>query len=84
MYVRDHWFDHDALLASVERLMQSGAAAGYARTKFVGHHTDWLFLDQPAVNNLAEYEARLKHVLSKYDDPTICNSYASLFILVAA
>jgi hypothetical protein len=25
------------------------------------------------VNNLLEYEARLNHVLSKYDAPVICN-----------
>ena len=73
MYVRDHRFDQDAMLASVESLIQSGAAAGYARTQLVGHHMDWLFLDKPAVNNLLEYEARLNGVLSKYDDPVICN-----------
>jgi hypothetical protein len=73
MYVRDHRFDQDAMLATVESLIQSGAAAGYARTRLVGHHMDWLFLDKPAVNNLLEYEARLNGVLSKYDDPVICN-----------
>ena len=73
VYVRDHRFDQDAMLASVESLIQSGAAAGYARTRLVGHHMDWLFLDKPAVNNLLEYEARLNGVLSKYNDPVICN-----------
>jgi hypothetical protein len=43
MYVRDHRFDQDAMLASVEKLIQWGAAAGYTRTKLVGHHMDWLF-----------------------------------------
>src|SRR5882672_465255 len=60
MYVRDHRFDQDAMLASVENLIQSGAASGYTRTRLVGHHMDWLFLDKPAVNNMVEYEARLK------------------------
>ena len=73
MYVRNHQFDQDAMLASVESLIQSGAAAGYARTRLVGHHMDWLFLDKPAVNNLLEYEARLNGVLSKYNDLVICN-----------
>lgn len=73
MYVRNHQFDQDAMLASVESLIQSGTAAGYARTRLVGHHMDWLFLDKPAVNNLLEYEARLNEVLSKYDDLVICN-----------
>ena len=84
MYVRDHRFDQDAMLASVEKLIQSGAAAGYARTRLVGHYMDWLFLDKPAVNNLVEYEARLNHVLSKCNDPAICISNASPFILLAA
>jgi MEDS: MEthanogen/methylotroph, DcmR Sensory domain len=73
MYVRDHRFDQDAMLASVEELIQSGASAGYPRTRLVGHHMDWLFLDQPAVNDLLQYEARLNHVLSKYNAPVICN-----------
>jgi hypothetical protein len=79
MYVRDHRFDQDAMLASVEELIQSGASAGYPRTRLVGHHMDWLFLDQPAVNNLVEYEARLNHVLSKYSAPVICNYDLSKF-----
>jgi hypothetical protein len=79
MYVRDHRFDQDAMLASVEELIRSGASAGYPRTRLVGHHMDWLFLDQPAVNNLVEYEARLNHVLSKYDAPVICNYDLSKF-----
>ena len=79
MYVRDHRFDQDAMLASVETLLRSGAAAGYARTNLVGHHMDWLFYDKPAVNNLLEYETRLNDVLSKYDAPVICNYNLSTF-----
>ena len=79
MYVRDHRFDQDAMLASVEELIQSGAGAGYARTRLVGHHMDWLFGDEPAVKNLVEYEARLNGLLSKYDDPVVCNYDASKF-----
>jgi hypothetical protein len=79
MYVRDHRFDQDAMLASVEELIQSGASAGYPGTRLVGHHMDWLFLDQQAVDNLVEYEARLNHVLSKYPAPVICNYDLSKF-----
>ena len=79
MYVRDHRFDQDAMLASVETLLQSGAAAGYARTNLVGHHMDWLFYDTPALHNLLEYETRLNHVLSNYDAPVICNYNLSIF-----
>ena len=78
-YVRDHRFDQDAMLATVEKLMQSGIAAGYPLTRLAGHHMDWLFLDKPATYNLVEYEARLNHVLSKYNDPVICNYNPSKF-----
>jgi MEDS: MEthanogen/methylotroph, DcmR Sensory domain len=73
MYVRDHRFDQDAMLASVEELIQSSETAGYPRARLVGHHMDWLFLDQPAVNNLLQYEARLNDVLSRHNAPVICN-----------
>ena len=73
MYVRDHRFDQDAMLASVEKLIQSSADAGYARTQLEGHHMDWVFRDKAAAHNLVEYEARLNHLLSKYDDPVVCN-----------
>jgi hypothetical protein len=79
MYVRDHRFDQDAMLRSVETLVQSGAAAGYGLTKLVGHHMDWVFLDKAATYNLVEYEARLNHVLSRYDHPVICNYNPSKF-----
>jgi len=78
-YVRDHRFDQDAMLATVEKLIQSGAAAGYPLTRLAGHHMDWLFLDKPATYNLLEYEARLNHVLSKHNDPVICNYNPSKF-----
>jgi DcmR-like sensory protein len=78
-YVRDHRFDQDAMLATVEKLIQSGAAAGYPLTRLAGHHMDWLFLDKPATYNLVEYEAKLNHVLSRYNDPVICNYNPSKF-----
>jgi hypothetical protein len=78
-YVRDHQFDQDAMLASVEKLIQSGTAAGYPLTRLVGHHMDWLFLDKPAVTNFLEYEARLNHVLAKHNDAVICNYDLSKF-----
>jgi hypothetical protein len=72
MYALDHRFDQDSMLASVERIIQTDVSAGYARSKLVGHHLDWLFRDQSVVNNLVEYEARLNGVLSKYDVPVVC------------
>jgi hypothetical protein len=79
VYVRDHRFDQDAMLTAVEKQIQSGTAADYPLTRIVGHHMDWLFLDESATYNLVEYEARLDQVLSKYDDPVICNYNPSKF-----
>lgn len=73
MYVRDHQFDQDAMLASVEALIRSAATAGYTHTKLVGHHMDWVFADKPVVDNLLEYEARLNNLLSEYAAPVVCN-----------
>jgi hypothetical protein len=78
-YVRDRRFDQDAMLAEVEKVIQSGAAAGYALTRLVGHHMDWALRDESGVNNLVEYESRLNDVLSKYDDPVICTYDLSKF-----
>jgi hypothetical protein len=72
-YVRDHRFDQDAMLATVEELIQSGSSKGYPLTRLAGHHMDWLFQDKPATQNLLEYEARLNHVLARHHDPVICN-----------
>ena len=48
------------MLCSDHRHWDSVMKRGDPRTRLVGHHMDWLFLDKPAVNNMVEYEARLK------------------------
>jgi hypothetical protein len=78
-YVRDHRFDQDAMLAEVEKAIQSGAAAGYPLTRLVGHHMDWALRDESGVNNLVEYESRLNDVICKYNDPVICTYDLSKF-----
>jgi MEDS: MEthanogen/methylotroph, DcmR Sensory domain len=78
-YVRDHRFDQDAMIADVEKVIQSGTAAGYRLTRLVGHHMDWALRDEAGVNNLVEYESRLNDVLSKYNDPVICTYDLSKF-----
>jgi hypothetical protein len=79
MYVRDHHFDQDAMLNLVENVNQSGAHAGYARTKLVGHHMRWLIADKAAVSKLMDNEARLNLLLSKYDSSVIRNCNLSKF-----
>jgi MEDS: MEthanogen/methylotroph, DcmR Sensory domain len=64
-------FDLDTWLASFEQVLQSGPAAGYAQTSFLGH-MEWALLDLPGVGDLMEYETRVNYVIPKYDGPVIC------------
>src|ERR1700745_2321013 len=77
-YLRDDGFDQDAMLALLEEVLQSGAAAGYPLTRLVAH-MEWALLDKPGVDNLLEYETRLNYMLPKYDDPVICTYDLSKF-----
>ena len=77
-YLRGDRFDQDAAVALIEEILHSGAAAGYALTRLVGH-MEWALLDKPGVNNLLEYETRLNYVLPKYNDPVICTYDLSKF-----
>jgi hypothetical protein len=77
-YLRGDRFDQDAAVALIEEILQSGAAAGYALTRLVGH-MEWALLDKPGVDNLVEYETRLNYVLPKYNDPVICTYDLSKF-----
>jgi hypothetical protein len=70
-YLRGDRFDQDAMLALIEEVLQSGAAAGYPLTRLLAH-MEWGGLDKPGVDDLVEYETRLNYVLPKYDDPVIC------------
>jgi len=60
-YLRGDRFDQDAAVAFNRRILQSGAAAGYALTR-LWDIWNWALLDKPGVNNLVEYETRLNYV----------------------
>jgi hypothetical protein len=77
-YLRGDHFDQDAMLALIEEVLQSGAAAGYPLTRLLAH-MEWALLDKPGVDYLVEYETRLNYVLPKYDDPVICTYDLSKF-----
>jgi hypothetical protein len=77
-YLRGDHFDQDAMLALIEEVLQSGAAAGYPLTRLLAH-MEWALLDKPGVYDLVEYETRLNYVLPKYDDPVICTYDMSKF-----
>ena len=73
-------FDQDAMLALIEEVLQSGAAAGYPLTRFLGQ-MEWALLNKPGLDDLAfvEFETRVNYVLTKYDDPVICTYDLSKF-----
>jgi hypothetical protein len=64
-------FDQDTWVASVEQLLQSGPAAGYAQTRFLAQ-MEWALVDLPGVEDLIEFETRLNYVVPKYGDAMIC------------
>jgi hypothetical protein len=64
-------FDQDTWLASFERVLQSGPAAGYAQTRFLSH-MEWALVDLPGTDDLIEFETRVNYVVPKYEDQVIC------------
>jgi hypothetical protein len=70
---RNDRFDQDAMLALIEDVLQSGAAAGYPITRFLGH-MEWALADAPGLDELSflEFEARVNYVSPKYADPLVC------------
>ena len=77
-HLRGDRFEQDAMLALVEEVLQSSAAAGYPLTRVVAH-MEWALLEHPGVDDLLEYETRVNYVLPKYDDPVICTYDLSKF-----
>ncbi len=64
-------FDQDTWVASFEKVLQSGPAAGYAQTRFLAQ-MEWALVDLPGVEDLLEFETRVNYVVPKYDDAVIC------------
>ncbi|HEX3512688.1 MAG TPA: MEDS domain-containing protein [Trebonia sp.] len=64
-------FELNAWLVSFEQVLQSGPAAGYGQTRFLGH-MEWALSDLPGVGDLIEYETRVNYVLPKYEGSVIC------------
>jgi hypothetical protein len=69
--LRGERFDQDSWVASFEQVLQSGAAAGYARTRFLAQ-MEWALVDLPGVEDLIEFETRVNYVIPKYDHAVIC------------
>src|SRR5246127_2497296 len=70
-YLREDSFDQDAILALLEEVLQSAAAAGYPLTRFVSR-VEAALVNKAGVDSWLEYETRVNYVVPKYDDPVIC------------
>jgi hypothetical protein len=77
-YLRGGRFNPDVMLNFIEEILQRGKSEGFPRTRVVGQ-MEWLPEDRPGVNDLVEYEARLHHLLAKYDDMVVCTYCVSKF-----
>src|ERR1700752_4604001 len=77
-YLREDRFDQDAMLALLEEVLQSGAAAGYPLTRFVSRVETGL-VDKAGVDSWLGYETPGNYVVPKYDDPVICTYDLSKF-----
>jgi hypothetical protein len=64
-------FDLDIWLEGFEEVLQSGRAAGYARTRFLAQ-MEWALADMPGLDELMQFESRVNFVVPKYNDTVIC------------
>jgi hypothetical protein len=71
-------FDQDTWVAGFEEVLQSGPAAGYAKTRFVAQ-MEWALVDMPGIEEMMEFETRVNYVVPKYDDPVLCSYDCSKF-----
>jgi hypothetical protein len=64
-------FDPDSWLASFQQALESGAAAGYAHTRFLGQ-MGWAHRDAADDEDWFEFESRLNVALAGHHDAVIC------------
>jgi hypothetical protein len=77
-YLLDGYFDQERQIALLEEILQRGKREGYRLTRLVAN-MEWALQDKAGVADVVEYEARLNHMLPKYDDPVICTYDLSRF-----
>jgi MEDS: MEthanogen/methylotroph, DcmR Sensory domain len=70
-YLRDDQFDQVGMLALLDELLRSGAAAGNPLVRFVSKVEPSL-VEKAGEANWLEYETRVNDTVGKYDDPVIC------------
>jgi hypothetical protein len=64
-------FDPELWLESFQRALESGPAAGFAHTRFLGH-MEWAHRDAADDEAWFDFESRLNEVLAQHEDAVIC------------
>lgn len=64
-------FDQDAMLTLIQDVLKEGRSSGFDMTRLWAN-MEWALEDLPGVEEIVEYEARLNHVLPKYEDVVVC------------
>jgi len=70
-YLQDGHFDQNRQVALIETLLAYGKGQGFPLTRLVAN-MEWALDDRPGVHDIVEYEARLNHILPKYDAAVCC------------
>lgn len=70
-HLRGGRFDMTTTLAAVGEMQRASQAAGWPRTRFVGH-MGWTSRDDPELADVIEYEARVSTVPADAWSPAIC------------
>ena len=69
-HLREGRFDQYAMLALVEEVLGKGRQQ-FGLTRFWAN-MEWALEDFPGCDDIVEYESRLNHVTSRFDDVVIC------------
>ena len=69
-YLRQGQFDQHAMLALIQRVLDTGKTQQFPLTRLVAN-MEWALEDRPGVNDLVEYETRLNFILPEYADPVV-------------
>jgi AcrR family transcriptional regulator len=72
-YLKGGTFDPSAQLAYLRAALDDGVAKGYARTRLIGS-TEWA-LDEPTVQDLLAYEARIDGMLGNTETSVLVCTY---------
>jgi hypothetical protein len=64
-------FNQDSMLELIQQVLQEGRGSGFDMTRLWAN-MEWALEDLPGVEQIVEYEARLNHILPKYDDVVVC------------